>query len=55
MSEEYTTVSFERSLLEAVDRAVESAKKEYGGKKWKSRAAFVKEAVEEKLAREAKA
>jgi metal-responsive CopG/Arc/MetJ family transcriptional regulator len=54
VSEEYTTVSFEKPLLDAVDKVVEGAKNSYGGKQWKSRAAFVKEAVEEKLEREAK-
>ena len=53
-SEEYTTASLKKGLVEAVDKAVDHIKNPSGMRRYPSSAAFIVEAIEEKLEREAK-
>jgi len=52
---EWNSVSIREKLTNAIDELVSKSFDEFNKPKWKSRAKFVEEAVEEKLRKDAKA
>jgi metal-responsive CopG/Arc/MetJ family transcriptional regulator len=48
-TERFWTVTVDRTLIEPIDKAIQTAKNEFGGQLYDSRSDFVNQAIIEKL------